>query len=594
MLKRIQDSWQRDPNPWLLAAIALLIYIPGSWWGFPSFSGPEQMHGWGNDDLVPLAPLADLHNTFFEAKPDWNTAYPWFQYFLLACAFGPYLVFLKLTGQMGQPSGVYPYGMQDPIAAFTALTIIGRCVSLAMAVMLVLGVYFTAKALFGRAEGLLAGLIAMLAYPMAYYARVGNVDIAAMAWTSLALAAFAAALMNGLTVRRGVALGVLVALALCTKDQMAAALYLPIPFLCVYAFLRGPEESLGRWKGRWVAPVITTMSFVVTYLLAGGILIAPERARRHFGILEKMSAAAVSLPRYPASPAGYLAQVQDIGLFLLDVLTWPLCLAALAGAVLLVRRNQRALPFLLAPVGYLLLLVPVRFTFIHYVMPLAIPLSVLAAYAIMAGWRAGKLFRLVAAVACVAGLGTLLLYTADLTYDMLRDSRYSASAWYKEHARPRDRILFFGAKHFQPHYEPSVELIKIEYSAEVLPAITQQRPEFITINPDNTTEKRWRVEWRKGRHSIYSEYVLPEVYAQLVRGELGYRLVAQFQSPRLLPWLDRPFLSYPGVNIPVQIFAREDRAVEFPAVTPWASAPHYPQSYRVHEITPERLQSLFP
>lgn len=593
MLERIRASWQRDPYPWVLAVVALLLYAPGAGWGFPAFNDADRLHAWGNDDLVPLAPLADLHNSFIRAKPDWNTAYPWFQYFLLACAYAPYLGFLYLTGQMSRPTESYPFGLHDPVTAFTVLTVIGRSVSLVMAVLVVLGAYLAAKTLFGRSDGLLAGLITMLAYPMTYYARVGSVDIAAMAWMSLSLAAWAWELKKGLSTRSAVVLGVLVGLTVCTKDQMGAALYLPMAFLMIYSLARGPENSLGRWRSRWVGPLVCAASFAITFLLAGGFLVTPERARRHFGLFATMAErAGMAHPRLPATPAGYLAQMQDVGLLLVDVLTWPLLLAAVAGAVLLFRRNRLALALALSPLGYLLLLVPFRFAFIHYLLPLAIPLSGLAAYAITAGWRAGKVARLAVAAVLAAGLGALLLYSLDLTHDMLRDSRCSASAWFAQHTRPGDRVLAFGGRLFQPRYPAAVETQHVEYRKDALPAIIATRPEFIIINPDNTTETRERVEWRRGRYSIHSDYIPEEVYDQLAGGRLGYRLVAQFQSSRLLPWLDRPFLSYPVVNIPIHIYAREDRAAGFPPLTPWSTAPHYPKSFRAREVTRERLREF--
>ena len=82
---------------------------------------------------------------------------------------------------------------------------------------------------------------------------------------------------------------------------------------------------------------------------------------------------------------------------------------------------------------------------------------------------------------------------------------------------------------------------------------------------------------------MYSDYLPGEVFHALADGSLGYRLVGKFQSPRLMPWLPRPFLSYSTVNIPVQIFARADRAGNAPPLEPWLTAPHYPKPRKAYE-----------
>jgi hypothetical protein len=81
------------------------------------------------------------------------------------------------------------------------------------------------------------------------------------------------------------------------------------------------------------------------------------------------------------------------------------------------------------------------------------------------------------------------------------------------------------------------------------------------------------------------------MWRALTSGALGYRLVAQFQTPRLLPWAYRPPLSYAVANPPVQIFAREDRAQALPALTAWQSAPHNPSVWRVNEPVRESTGS---
>lgn len=594
LLISLRDSYQHDRRPWLLAFAALLVYLPASLWGVPAFTAADRCHGWGNDDLVPLAALADAHNAFVQAKPDWNTAYPWFQYALLAALFAPYLFYLKLTGGLGAPTGAFPFGFTDPVQALTVMTVIGRSVSILLSMAMVVAAYHIGKRLVDRTTGTVAAVIALLIFPVAYYARVGNPDAAALGWLALSLAVVAACLDEGLTIRRGVWLAIFTALTFSTKEQHGAALLLVVPVIWIAAFWRGPVQTWRRWQGRYVAPAITAFTFIIVFLISSGAILAPTRFGRHFGILSQSFSSKATFVRYPFAAEGFAAQLRDLFFFLVDALSWPLVLAAVAGVLLLVVKNSWKGTFLLSAVSYGLLLTYARFSHLHYIIPLAFTLVPFAAFAMVWISRQGKALRVLSLAAGIWGVGTLLLQTVDLTHDMLHDSRDAATAWFHEHAAPGSRVLYFGAKHFQPNYDAGVISLNEEIRERALFTIQGEKPDYIAVNPDNTTFARGRVEWRSGKYSVRPHYLPDEVFEQLASGALGYRLVAQFQSPRLLPWLDRPFLSYPAVNIPIQIFAREDRAAGFPPLTFWNEAPHYPRSYRNREITAERIRADFP
>ncbi|MGH7818647.1 MAG: ArnT family glycosyltransferase [Candidatus Binatia bacterium] len=566
-----------------LAAISLAVYLPGFTWGIPFATGPQRIHSWGNDDLVPLAPLTEMYQTFVESHPDRNIAYPWFHYFLVAAAYAPYLVLLRLTGGFGSPQAAYPFGLADPVGTFAALTIIGRLVTVVLAVACVLAAYAAATRLWNRTAGAFAALFTLLMYPMAYYARLGNLDVPVLAWTSLGLAASAAVLRDGLSVRRGVWLGVFVAIACATKDQALGSFVLLGPALAWIAVRSAAGERAAGWRALGAA----ALAFLFTYVLASGIPFDPERYWAHLTKAASAGTHTIYL-RYPATPAGFAAQARDLGLYLVDVSGWPLLLAAGAGIALAARSERRPLWLLLSSIGFLALLMPVRFARLHYLLPVALPLTLFAAHAIARGLAGPRPARLTAAGGAALILGQLGLQTLDLTHDMIRDSRYDAGAWLGRHARGGDRVLFFGAPMRNPHLAADVAGIHLEERARVLPTIAAERPDFVLVMPDDTNERRHRVEWRFGPNSIYSDYVPPEVWEGLVDGSLGYRLAAQFQSPRLLPWLERPFLSYPTVNPPVQIFVRSDRLEGAPALEAWRTAPHYPRAVRVRELTIER------
>ena len=88
-----------------MVAATLALVLPIANWGIPHVNADLRAHAWGNDDQVPLAPLAELHNALVEARSDRNVAYPMFHYLLLGGAYAPYLAALKLGGDLERPSG---------------------------------------------------------------------------------------------------------------------------------------------------------------------------------------------------------------------------------------------------------------------------------------------------------------------------------------------------------------------------------------------------------------------------------------------------------------------------------------------------------
>jgi dolichyl-phosphate-mannose-protein mannosyltransferase len=583
-MRKIVGKTLEDRVPLLLILLTLVVYIPGIKWGVPHPTGSDFKHAWGNDDLVPLAPLAEMHNTFVEAKPDRHLAYPWFHYFLVASAYGPYLVYLKLTGSISHAEATYPFGLADPVTVFRHLTWIGRSVTILLALATVLGAYYAGKHLWGRKAGFFSALFTMLMFPMAYYARLGNPDVPALAWTSLGLAVFALALRTGLTIKRAIWLGVFIALAVATKDQAAASFVFLIPALLWLHFRKDEAQRLWGWTSKWTAPLVCIISAAVIYVCASGIPVDPARYVQHLRYSFFGTMVGIYL-RYPATAAGYAAQVRDVWGYLIDVMSWPLLIVAGTGIILAIRRDRIALILALSSLGCFLLLLPVRYSRLHYLLPVALPLNLFAAYALARGLEAGREIKIVALAAAIGVTGYLLLVTVDLTHDMQFDSRYAASGWLKEHTRPGNLLLYFGMGMGVPPLPADLETVKSVHRHEALPTIEQRHPDFILVMPQDINEERKRVEWRHGPHSIHSDFLPESVYLRLVDGSLGYQLVAQFQTPRLFPWLDRPFLSYPTVNPPIHIFARMDPAQAAKKLEPWDDPPYYPRFIRVRELT---------
>src|SRR5579885_2189263 len=107
---------------WLLA-VAFVLILPGLFWGLPSAVTAQV------DAPVPLGPL------YFVAQynqPQVDTIYPAFHQLLLlpvyAVAMGVYWV----AGGISHLSSVWPYGMRNVSAFFSALILLSNLVAMVM------------------------------------------------------------------------------------------------------------------------------------------------------------------------------------------------------------------------------------------------------------------------------------------------------------------------------------------------------------------------------------------------------------------------------------------------------------------------------
>jgi hypothetical protein len=195
-------------------------------------------------------------------------------------------------------------------------------------------------------------------------------------------------------------------------------------------------------------------------------------------------------------------------------------------------------------------------------LPAAVGLALFAARGAALGWQSGKTWiRAPVVVASVYAIGLGLLQGIDLTYQMVRDSRFAAGAWLTEHAATGTRIEFFGADQklppipafvvseratqylgmFRQTPTDSVKFQEIIHSWEV------RNPHFILVIPDHTSRA----------DQPYDNTMPPLLYQALMKGDLRYRLAAHFKTPSLFPMLAPAPLDYPVVNPPIRVFATE-------------------------------------
>ncbi len=551
----------------LVALLTLAVYVPASWWGAPHASAPDRVKPWATDDETPLGPLAEMNN-IRNPREDRNLGYPLMYSFMVTAAYAPYLGYLYATGRFENPQPDYPYGLADPIQALRTLTIIAHLVTVLLATALAVGAFDAGRVALDDSGGLLFTGLVMLAFPMVYYGRTGNVDVPMLAFAALAFAAFTRCVMRGITIRRASAFGAAAGLALATKEAILGA-FLAMPFILLWIRHQELKHRGGlRTPAAWKPLLIGLMVSLIALGAGSGLFVEPQRYFAHLrflaGRLDDLAATGgvASVATFPYTLRGNIAYAGRLIGLLVEVLTLPgLLLAAIGTAWCLLRRRRIALLLIPGLVYIAYIFLALRAAQLRYLLPatlfLALPIAVLAHDAWLSGRRT---LRAAALLAVGAVLAIQSLRTIDLTAQMLDDSRYAASRWLASHLRPGESIEYFGPTQKLPHLPRTVESVRAApYSGMYVPADhsdsaaaailegwERRRPRFVLIIPDHTS-----APGEPDSHTLP-----PQVLDSLASGS-KWREAAYFRTPRLFPWLPMPALDYPTVNPPVRIFERE-------------------------------------
>jgi len=498
----------------ILFVAAVLIYLPGIGWGIAPEAIRDRGATWGGDEIAPAA-LSQI-NTTFTRVGRYNPQYPLFGYAIQAVTVAPYAV---IFGRLWEP---------PPARAARVLrmyVILSRLANVLMSAALVVIAARTAAVLWGSASAAIAGCLTLLLYPMFYYARTSNVDASAMALGGVALWQYAICLTRGLDKRTAILLGLSAALAVATKDFMIG-IVLPI----------GVVVTLMYWRQAPRLILLAALVALLVYPIASGAVFNLDRYLAHIDFVRHGSKRHYGF-QYGSTDSYAHVFVKAMG-FVSMAMSLAASLLAAAGVFVCFRSRPRLLLWLLPPIGVIVLtILPVRYVLYRFLFPTAYCLVFFAALALSTLLaKRPRLGRVAVTLTCA----WMLLRGADLTWQMLRDSRYEAGEWFARNARAGDRIGYYGT---EPHKLPFVSgTMSLMRGPAQLPV--QDGPEFLVVIPWQDYER-------------VHEYNLPDAtYAALRRGDAGYRQLLGLKTPAL-------FQLQPGtwVNPEVKVFVRSDRVL---------------------------------
>ena len=486
---------------WVLAA-SLVLNLAGIWWGLPGGS-------WAPDELVPAMVKEAAARGFAHG---WFDRYPPFHYYVLTAAFSP-LFLLEWMGRIDLTAGL-PYA---------ALALVGRLISIAMALGTVIAVFAAGARAFGTRAGIFASAMFALVTPFVYYAKTANLDVPYVFWFALSLWFYLCALDN-VGLRELIGFAACAAIAVCTKDQ-AYGLYLATPFAIVHRMWR-VNRSAGEPR-----PLIRALldgRLATTGLVGVGVFVLghnlPFNMRGFEDHVRYITGAGSETYRdFSPTVAGRIALLR-LSVDLVRVAWgWPMFMVSLGGLLLalVTPRYRRVAVWLVLPVlsYYLGFINVVLYTYDRFMLPICLILALfgglacdrwLSSWTRFRGWRA-------AALGGVFVCTTLYAATVDLL--ILRDSRYTVEQWIVEHRQPADRVGFV----FPLQYYPRLERFPAK---EVTSAaqLQRDRPPYFVLNADY------------GRAEP-PDSEIGQLIAGLHSGALGYTLAFHYRQPAPWPWL---------------------------------------------------------
>ena len=510
-------------------AVAAAIFITGISWGLPDY------RGWAVDEITP-GEVEDILDHRFATG--WATIYPPVHFAVLALAAGPALAAdaVELT--------------HDTLARYSQLFLIGRAVSVGMALAILAFVYHLTRTELGHRAARFAVTCVLVVLPLTYYAKTANLDVPYLFWLTASWLFYMRLIRNGGT-RDGCLFAATGAAAIATKDQAYGFYVLPAAHLIFEAFRSRPRTSLPTVERRTV--------FAMTGVFVGAILILFNVPFNLNGVREHLrlivGPGSEPFRMYPSTAAGYARLVSDSVGQMGSVISWPMFGIGLIGVVDAIRSRALLVPRLLlfATSYFLTFIAIVMYQYDRFFIGIALVLAI-AAGAWLEQWtRAGKPYRHLRLT--IAGL--VIAYGAarvvSLDVMMLRDSRYYVERWIIDRIGPNTRIAAEGTSIYLPR---QATLLWSRIAPDPA-ALREQQPTFVILN---------------AAHSARStlEDAPNEFYTSLSDGRAGYRHALTHRTnvwlsplrwePRFNQRSEDQFSNLTKVNPTIEVYERIDSA----------------------------------
>jgi hypothetical protein len=465
---------QASPGSYALTGLALALLVTGIWWGWPG-------DGWAPDEVTPAVVRDALDMKF---SGGWHDKYPPVHYYLLAATYAPFLV----ADRRGLIAAWAPEGQNT-------LLLVGRLLSVAMALGCLDFVSRLGRRLFSPHIGLLSAFCCLTFLPFVHYGKVANLDVPYLFWFALSLL-FWAELRTAGSLAAYIGFGVASVIAVCTKDQ-AYGLYVLPALSAVWSSVR-----TGRPLRMVAAALVGLLAFVLCFNLPFNFSGFVE----HLHVLT--GPASKDYRMFAATPSG----AADLLRVTLGQLFFGLGVAGVVavgvGLVSWCRRFKHSPWWLLLPVASYVLcfLLVVGYVYDRFLLPVFLILSIVGGVGVdrLFGSRGGGRYAKAIGMTLV---GVLVWRAASIDALLVTDSRYTAERWLQSHVASGDMVASFGEMSYLPRLS-QFDQMRLDGSRE---NTLQTLPRFIVVNtewmkryPKNSPRAEW-LAWLESGLSPYRE-----------------------------------------------------------------------------------------
>lgn len=414
----------------LLAAVLLPIGVDIGLW---------PARGWGPDELSPKDVLYAVETRFSDA---WYHLYPPVHFYLLSLIAAPFTLI-----------DVVPHPLDD--AALHRIHLLSRWTSVMLALLTLVTTALIAARTLGRRYAAAAALC-MIGPCFVYYSRTTNVDMPYLFWASIALLAMVSCVQRP-SYAVHVLLGVFAALSVGSKDQ-AYAIFPGIALtLLVVSWWRARHDRVSLTD--WITGITPrhlaagAAAFVIVYTVVLGVPWNASGVRAHFDLVTGQGSAPFRM--FDRGAGGYALMAVTVASLLPSALGPAVMVLAVIGlgyAASLPRVFRTLGLFALPALCYLIGFIGVvGYVYDRFLLPLALPVALLAAVAVVRMRDAAAAW--VSPAAVTGALAVLILAPdVELTWRQVHDSRLLAETWMRDHITGDPFVLGVGS----PLYLPSL------------------------------------------------------------------------------------------------------------------------------------------
>jgi hypothetical protein len=520
----------------LIGSNALLIIIlltasalcsTGMTWGLPA--------AWEPDSYVPavmsMARSGTLHPNFFDKIPR-----PTMHAYTIIAALAPYYLYLKLTGV---PLTV-EYLRTDESFIYTVY-IIARSISVLMAIAIVFLAYLIGKNVAGKTAGLIAAALLAVTPGIIIHAKFTNSDLAATMWLMVGLL-FLTMAMKEQDSRKLYWAGLFAGISFSTK-------FITLNFIafCLFAIILTQK--------RRIVSSIKFMSMALLGFAIGTPFIVMHPVKSLISIYQNFIVYVFQTQNVDSGIVGGVGYLQHL-YNIISMLGAPLAIVALIAIIwlLFTQKNKNILVLPLFALFYFFGVGWWTFAPARYMICI-IPVLVISAGILISAPVFSRRSRVIVLILI---LGLSLVYSVELDQQFMHDSRYAARDWIVTNI-PSGTLIGSFAGRYEPVLPvknisapnelftgqkvsatlPQYTVLRLssgtrsENAENINKLITEKSPQYIILSDDYYGRYFDDYRFVEGDHSSQSFFESTQLFSELLDGEAGYRVVAEFKEVTL-------------------------------------------------------------